>query len=272
MVYNPENTNNFSTNDVESFEDNKRKKTKKYINKALAIGLAVPITISSMFMTGCSASNTETPPVEKPPVEEPQEIEKMPTVESLQISAELIDKPEELVQELLNKAMTNWENAGANKSNYELAVDALINEEIQFEDFSKELAPKYDDLYIKALFPADWESTQSLVDVVDVMSKIHGATLTAYLGTSTPAAYSEDKEPYSRNVIGELLEVVSKSDDTIVLKVKAYDTDNADMNRVGEEYSGGKKADPNHIAIHEFTLAVEGNSIKIINDKIIDRP
>ena len=78
------------------------------------------------------------------------------TVEDFEISAELIDDPEALIEAFLER-QTEWINSGATQEDVNKALESG-----NMDAYIDQVAAKYDALFINALLPSDWESDQTL--------------------------------------------------------------------------------------------------------------
>jgi len=194
--------------------------------------------------------------------------EVLPTVESLEVDASLISNPEELVKTLEEKRMTEWFNAGSTPENAKKWMGAEdLNARNEFID---KIASEYDQLFIKALFVEDWQSTPSLVKYIDRVKSIHKNTIKMYYMTSFPDVNPDDKEPYKRGVTvnevhphnrlanGTILETNGK----IIITTLQRDYDNADKSRVGTRDNAGVTGEDNH-PVTSYT--VTGKTIKVSN-------
>ncbi len=170
--------------------------------------------------------------------------ERLPTVEELEVDASLMNDPEKLVKTFEEDKFTDWMNAGANTENAKRWMEAKNADESNI--IVSDLVDKYGELYTKALYIADWQSTPSLVESIDRMKRINKNTLEHYFITSFPDTNPEDKEPYKRgskvtevypnNVLrnGTVLPVNGK----IQIKTVQHDYDNASENRLGAQGVG----------------------------------
>ncbi len=189
-----------------------------------------PANPSSTSTTSVEVSSTTTP--------ENSTAEGIPTVESLELDASLLDNPEALMKEL-EARIEAWFNAGATPEN----AQAALRSHVSMEDYATKIAAEYDPIFIEALFAEGWESNPILARWVNERLKFaHSSTLALYFLTAFPDINPKDKEPYKRTTkISEIVSGEYQGDGSLIVVDIEADDDNEEMNRVGEKLTGGKK-------------------------------
>ena len=193
-------------------------------------------------------------------LEKQDTVEANPTIENLEIDASSFSNPEALIKIFTDERTTEWFNAGATLEN---AKAALASGKI--DNYAKEVAAKYDKMFIDALLIKDWESNVFLKAWVDNMIEIHSSTLSLYFYTSFPKIDPDDKEPYRRSTeYTEFRSGTRSNDGVITISTAERNSDNADRNRVGEKLTGGKKV-TGESGYPTRTFVVEGGKVKLSN-------
>jgi len=218
--------------------------------------------------TEIPASPTETPQitVETTPVaiETPidNNVEVLPTVESLEVSASLISNPEQLAKTFENNRSTAWLNAGATPENAKTWGDSKSG--AQSIEFIDKIASEYDKIFIEALYIKEWQSNPKLVASVERMKSIHKNTLKLYFMTYPSDMYPQDKEAYKRGI--EVTKVYPNNP-VIIDGVKhiniitvQHDYDNSQLNRIGLENHEGVSGEDNQPS---KSYIVEDGKLKI---------
>lgn len=207
--------------------------------------------------------------------------EKLPTVESIEISAESAKTPQELAVVAL-KITNDWYNAGATPENAKLWNQAIATPnkggKSESDKFVDKILTAYDDIYVKALFPDSWsdEDTLTLSQYVEKVKILHRNTLELYLITSSPEEYPEDLEPFKRwdeitaNAKGNVWE--TKNMTFFTTNTITHESNNADKNRVNSilkrEQDAGNTAGPsdwNYITT--YAIGSDSHNFKITNIK-----
>lgn len=183
-----------------------------------------------------------------------ESVEKIPTVEELEITdLTLIDKPEELVEKFLN-LRTKWINSGSSENN-----DLAAHNTEDIQEYANSISKQYDDIYVKALLPDKWEGNQSLNEFVLDEVKIHENTLFHFFKTkhedNMKKYFPEDKEPYWRKQNFKSVEKIVNTNGSIIIDATVYDSDNAQNNRVD-----GITGEYNHPS---FTFSIVNEKIKL---------
>jgi len=241
--------------------------------------IALGLVAGSLFFSGCnnSSNNVEIksrPVAEAPadPYQTPQAtgevattnatekgaIETMPTVESLEMDASLLSDPEALIETFENQRFTEWFNAGATPENAQVALNSG-----NIPAYAAEIAPEYDEIFIKALLIKDWQSNPALVELVNKMTVTHQQTLALYFYTFPNPDDQEDKEAYMRGTkVTKMVSSTNNYNGSVSITYVGHDYDNADLNRVGEKLTGGVK-----VAGEEgeptITFAVESGKARV---------
>lgn len=162
----------------------------------------------------------------------------LPTVESLEIDGSLLSDPEALMEVFVTQRITEWYNAGATPEN----ARAAFASHDSVEAYTKEVAEKYDILFIEALLAKNWESNPEITKWVNKMSSIHKTTLQLYFLTSFPNINPEDITPYMRGTkVEKINSTANNADGSVVIVSTEYDYDNAELNRAGEKLTNGTK-------------------------------
>lgn len=186
--------------------------------------------------------------------------EGIPTVESLELDASLLEYPEALMKKFMEGLHNGWTNAGATPENARAAMDSSLS----LADYAALIAAEYDKVYIDALLIEGWEANPTLAKWVNKsMIPIHAKTLALYFITSFPDSHPLDKEPYERTTeIRKIISATRQDDGSLEIVNIEYDRDNSDMNRVGEDLTDGKTIDGNDIQ-PTWTFVDEDGKVKI---------
>jgi|GEM_PF-4240323 len=186
--------------------------------------------------------------------------ETLPTVDSLELNADLLSDPTKLGAAYA-ESISNWYNAGGTIDNAKAAIDIGNT-----HTYGQEIAAKYDPIYEQALFVNDWESRPDLREAIQRATALHASVLELNFDTSSPNINPQDQEPYVR--VDKFIDVESLTpsdfggQETYSMRIKMQNTDNADKNRVGEALTEGDKADNSeHISTVVFTKV--GDLLKI---------
>lgn len=277
---NPLDINDFTPTEVVTTAPEKKKSRKGLLIGASA-GLAGVALVAGSIM-GISAANSGEKETE-PPVTDPKgtvEVEETPVepttpeefraayeasllrgealTEHFTIPAGLTDQ--ELGVVIIDK-ITEWENYGANKQ-----LDAWISNDL-FED-SPTLQEKVDDVASinaysinKALFTADWQQKESLVQFADRLQHNNASTLGFFWQTTI------DPEPYRTwaevtTVNGAQLDEHSRE-----LEVSFVEYANTDKNRSHELGQTSARTPEGREATITFSLISDGESERIADIK-----
>ncbi|MCX6728161.1 MAG: hypothetical protein NTV39_00105 [Candidatus Saccharibacteria bacterium] len=210
--------------------------------------------------TNPSPSPSAKASVEASPSPSANSAETTPTIETIEISSNLIAQPETLVETFIDERVTEWYNAGATPEN---AKAAVLSSTETIDEFAARVAAKYDKEFIDALLVKDWQSNPRIVKWVSDMIVIHRQTLALYFYTSFPDQNPQDKQPYERSVKHLSIESVKgQTSKSVTIVSTEEDFDNADLNRVGEALTAGKKVG-DEIAKGSRTFVLEDNHVKL---------
>jgi|GEM_PF-807175 len=192
-----------------------------------------------------------------------ESVEKIPTVEELEMDPSLLDDPDEFIKNYTESTMTSWINAGATPENAKLASENWYKG-ISKEDTAKQIADEYDDIYINALLSKEWQSSSNMREYVDIIKKIHSETIYVYLLTSNVNGGSpEDEQPYRMEI--KLTKTIHKQykDKSVTFTNTQHYVDNSDKNRAGKEWNSGVKAQEKY-PIYIFGMEENGKGVKKI--------
>lgn len=181
--------------------------------------------------------------------------ETLPTVESLELSSDLISNPNSL-SAAEEAFFTKWINSGATEENVVAALESGNT-----KTYAEQVAAKYDPIFIDALLVDDWENNPKLVALVNKMTTAHIQTLNLYFNTSLPNIYPKDKAPYA--VVFESTGVTGftkNADGTYSYTSSNYVHDNADQNRALELTNGDRV---NNVGSGPRTFTVVDNTLKL---------
>lgn len=173
--------------------------------------------------------------------------EKLPGELDLSIPAGLDTEDVSIV---VLQRFNSWSNAGGN--NQEL-YDEWRETTDQAIDFAGPKAEEFAPIFADALFIEDWRSNPELAEHVEDRIEFNTNILTYNLATGNP---ENDKVPFTTTLnFADAREISSdETTKTRVIEIDARDTNNADMNRVGE--FEGQTAEDVRIKIPELTITV----------------
>jgi hypothetical protein len=150
------------------------------------------------------------------------------TVADLEIPAGL---ETEAVGELIIQRYDEWRNAGTDN-------DRIESDWRDFSgstgDFVDGIAAQYAPLYTEALYISDWKARPDLVHDQDFGVRANASTLEMNLVTNDPA-YG-DLEAFHRNISFDAAREISNAGTSRVIEIDYTESNNADKNRVGEEF------------------------------------
>lgn len=225
------------------------KSGKDYLKrKFLALALAVPLLLAA---NGCGDKAAAKPNNTATSTSQSGETtnnnteataETLPTVESIELSSDLLSDPNALAKALIDDRFTDWLNAGATEEILEAKVnenDKSFTDGSQAEtDFATQTAAKYDPIYIDALFADGSESKEIIAKYIANMTQIHKQTVIMYCRTSFPGSHPEDKEPYviTKKAI-KVDNFVKNQDGTYTITIEQSTSDNSDQNRATQLFS-----------------------------------
>jgi len=194
-------------------------------------------------------------------------IDTEPTEASLEIPASLINDPKALVETYENR-ITQWDNAGATHDN---AYEAMMSSTENIDEYAARVAAQYDKEFTDALLVKDWQSNPELKYAFDNIMRVHKETLALFIYTSFRESDAADKQPYMRGQIGKFDSVTDQTDKSVTVVTTAHDYDNADLNRVGEALTAGKKVigEKNQVTL---TFIVENGQTKLSDFKDLTTP
>lgn len=210
-----------------------------------------PANPGSSATTSVEAATTTTP--------EKSSAEGIPTVESLEVDASLLDNPEALMKTFAGERVEEWFNAGATLEN----AKAALKSNVSMVDYATKIATEYDTVFIEALMVKGWESDPALVEWVKDVTTAHLATLALNFLTSFPKIHPLDKVPYERTTdIKEVVSATRQADGSLDVVVIQTDNDNSDLNRVGEGLTDGVRIEGNE-AKPTFKFVNEDSKVKM---------
>jgi hypothetical protein len=231
---------------------------------ALAIAGVTLASLSIAVSVGCGAK-TEAPAspspstkasVESSPAPQKSAAETIPTVENLEMDASLLNDPEALVETFVDERTTEWYNAGATPNNAQAAIDSDIE---TIDEFATRIAAKYDKVFIDALLTKDWESDPDTVKWVERITSIHRLTLAMYFYTSFPDVNPLDKEPYRQETSHTRIDsIANQTSKSITIVTTEKDYNNADMNRAGEDLTGGETISGSKVEVTSTYVVIDG--------------
>lgn len=251
-------------------------KPKKNRNKIVAAAAAVALVAGGAAAVAALNSGEKAPaapqtsepipPVDtvdpgevEPPVEQPTG----PWYETMNVdpsSNEIILSTNDVTPEQLPEAFTNtmtvWLNSG-----YSADFANTMFESDDFEADVNERAADYDKLFKKSLIAED--STGEVNDYFDRTVLAHQNDLYFSSYTSFPDDVAEDVEPYMRQIeVVSVEDLTVAEDGTVEFTAETQDSDNSDLNRVGEDLSGGTALNTDVQSAH-YTFVVEDGTYKL---------
>lgn len=219
---------------------------KKKSRKGLAIGIVASLSgaaIAAGAVMGVNAMNgapTTSPTAEAvadpsepitPDVEVSGKNEPLPSELQLEISAGL--SVDEVGATIIDR-FDSWNNAGTNNQQ---VLDEWYAYSGETRDYVAELSNQYADQFADALYVEDWQTPGLHPDLVnnwEVATAINAYALELNLITSSPD--NGDIEPYRQSDTFEAVREVSSDGDTRVIAIDFVESNNADQNRVGEDF------------------------------------
>ena len=233
---------------------------------ALAIAGVALASLLMAASVGCgtkveapaSPSPSATTPTEASPSPTASAIDAEPTEASLEIPASLINDPKNLVETYGNR-INQWGNAGATHDN---AYEAMMSSTETIDEYAARVAAKCDKEFTDALLVKDWQSNPELKHAFDNIMRVHKETLALFIDTSFRDVNAADKQPYMRGQIDKIDSVTDQTDKSVTVVTTTHDYDNADLNRVGEALTAGKKV-IGEVHQLELTFKVEDGQVKL---------
>lgn len=151
------------------------------------------------------------------------------TVEQLEITSGL--ETEALGQELISR-LDDWRNAGTDNQKVYQDWRAFNGET---GDYVLSISGQYAPIYTESLFVDDWQTKEDLVRTQQYYVDLNSHTLELNLITSNPE--NGDTEAFHRNITYDGAREISNDGTTRVIEVDYTESNNADQNRVGEEFN-----------------------------------
>lgn len=182
--------------------------------------------------------------------------EVLPTVESLEIPASLINSPEELTK-VFTERLTAWYNAGATKENVQVADKSSHSYEI----VAKEDAQKYAGIFTDALFADGWENNSFITPYVNAMTARNSQTLSLFFKTSGKL----DRTPYSRTAEYTSPIIFSKKNGDGSIDIVFNGKDTYEEHNRAVELNNGVSPTQGSDAQYTMHLITVDNSLKILS-------
>lgn len=198
---------------------------------ALAASAIIGINVANQSPHSGPVAEAPADPSEvTPETSEPGEL--LPADMKLEIPAGL--SAEELGQTFIDR-YNAWGEAG---SNYAAIVDEQNEaglKNISMGEFVTSKAQEFAPYFADALFVSDWQDRPDLVDTYDALIRINAHRLELNIKTSNPAYGDEEAWSYVRAV--DAVHEITSDGATRTLEIDFTDTNNADKNRVGEDFA-----------------------------------
>jgi len=184
-------------------------------------------------------------------------LEKVPTVEELEVDASLMSDPAAVVDKILVQGYNKWINSGGTMNNRK---DWKDSSNMTALEYATSIAPGYDKVFEDAFFVDSWEDTSNPLYIpLHNMSKInrknHINTLTFSLLT-----LSEDNS-YRRMTELTNMKVVSSTPKSLTVDVTLRDVSNSHLNRAGSTWKNSNLDDEGDRAWVDFI--VKDGKVKI---------
>lgn len=198
---------------------------------ALAASAIIGINVASQPPHSEPVAEAPADPSEViPEVTEPGEL--LPADMNLEIPAGL--SAEELGQAFIDR-YNAWGEAGSNNAAINDESSEASGRNVSMGDFVTGKAQEFAPYFADALFVSDWQDRPDLVDTYDALIRINAHRLELNIKTSNPAYGDEEAWSYVRAV--DAVNEITSDGTTRTLEIDFIDTNNADKNRVGEDFA-----------------------------------
>jgi hypothetical protein len=258
------------------------KKNPNYKKIVFAIGglaAALTVTIASIFGAGASKKSTNNTLIETEsvaPSTEPNEIIQtteqsvetsiiseiaeieVPSVSEIEISAELISNPKELMDKY-HSTLSTWLNEGSNVNHQ----NAALKSKYSLMDYGEIVSDAYKNNYTDALFAEGWENNNNLSNYIDRILEVHKITLALFYRTNNQPG---NQEGYMREMNTVEIIYYTNIDGKITIQALVQETDNSDKNKSKEYVIGGSPitsgGEPKIVTYH---FLVKDNAVKLFD-------
>lgn len=198
---------------------------------ALAASAIIGLNVANQSPHSESVAEAPADPSEvTPETSEPGEL--LPADMNLEIPAGL--SSEELGRTFIDR-YNAWGEAGSNNAAINDESSEASGRNVSMGDFVTGKAQEFAPYFADALFVSGWQDRPGLVDTYDALIRINAHRLELNIKTSNPAYGDEEAWSYVRAV--DAVHEITSDGATRTLEIDFTDTNNADKNRVGEDFA-----------------------------------